>query len=227
MTVAGAFRVALLEVNGELTAPREGTSLTIVIDDDRVSGSSGVNRYFGTLEGSGFGPLANTLMAGPEDQMVQEAVFLELLAGVDAVHSTDSGLELWSNGRLVVAADVITQGLEGTSWLLTFFDLKDGFRSVVLDSEVTAVFGENGDLTGSSGCNRYVASFRVDNESISVSATAGTRMMCPDPEIMEQETRYLELIMRAATYELGEVDGERTLDVFDDEGLRLLGFVAL
>ncbi len=201
--------------------------MTIEIEEDRVSGSSGVNRYYGTLEGSGFGPLANTLMAGPEDHMMQEVMFLELLAGVDALHSTDSGLELWTKGRLVIAADVVSQGLAGTSWLLTSFNLGDGSRSVVLDSEVTAVFGEDEDLTGSGGCNRYVTAYRVDNGSITVNAPGGTRMVCPDPEVMDQEARYVELLVRAATYQLGETDGERTLDIFDDDGLRILGFVAL
>lgn len=66
----------------------------------RVSGNSGCNRYFGTVEvGAGsvrFGPLAATRMMCPPPRMEQEARFLEALAKAECWRIDD-------DARLVLA----------------------------------------------------------------------------------------------------------------------------
>ena len=76
---------------------------------------------------------------------------------------------------------------------------KQAVVSGVADTEVTAVFGADGQLSGSAGCNRYNAPYTVDGDKITIGAPATTRMMCPQP-IMEQEAQYLAAIQLAATY---------------------------
>jgi heat shock protein HslJ len=62
--------------------------ITLVFDDGRVGGHSGCNRYMGhvnTKDGAGaigFGPLAGTMMACPQELMELERRYLKALAGV-------------------------------------------------------------------------------------------------------------------------------------------------
>ena len=76
---------------------------------------------------------------------------------------------------------------------------KQAVVSGVADTEVTAVFGADGQLSGSAGCNTYNAPYTVDGAKITIGAPATTRMMCPQP-IMDQEAQYLAAIQLAATY---------------------------
>jgi len=83
--------------------------------------------------------------------------------------------------------------LTGVTWgLLTYNNGKGGLVSVLSGTEITAVFGEDGNLAGSAGCNDYAATYSTDGDSISIGPAATTRKMCTDPEgIMEQEAGYL------------------------------------
>ena len=82
----------------------EGSRLTLEVSDGRVSGSSGVNRFMGSLgeEKPFSGPLATTMMAGPEELMSQERIFLDHLASVDSVEEADDGILLLSDGLVVL-----------------------------------------------------------------------------------------------------------------------------
>jgi putative lipoprotein len=74
-------------------------------DDGRVAGTAGVNRFAGEWSVTGgtltFGPLATTLMAGPQDRMDQEAAILRILASplVATLEGAAAVLE-GSDGRL-------------------------------------------------------------------------------------------------------------------------------
>jgi heat shock protein HslJ len=59
------------------------------------------------------------------------------------------------------------------------------------NSEITAIFGVDGSLYGSAGCNSYNTSYQVGGETITISPIATTRMSCPQPGVMEQEAAYL------------------------------------
>lgn len=83
-----------MEVDGVLSQLVEGTSISFEIgDDDRIAGKA-LNRFMGPYDPDSdtpFGPLATTLMAGPQEIMDQEMVFLQLIAAVgrpvlDRVH---------------------------------------------------------------------------------------------------------------------------------------------
>ena len=60
--------------------------LVLDLEESRVAGSGGVNRLMGTFslaeDELRFGPLATTMMAGPERAMARERAFLDALAGV-------------------------------------------------------------------------------------------------------------------------------------------------
>jgi heat shock protein HslJ len=85
---------------GELTP-----HLVLDLEEAHVSGSGGVNRIMGTFvlaEGElAFGPLATTMMAGPEEAMLRERVFLDALARVTSYQLDGSSLTLLAGDERV------------------------------------------------------------------------------------------------------------------------------
>lgn len=88
----------------------DDVSVTIqFLDDDRVAGNSGCNRFMGgyelTGEGISFGRLAGTMMACPEPQMQTEQRFLEQLQAVVRFEVLpDQGLALvTTDGKQILA----------------------------------------------------------------------------------------------------------------------------
>jgi heat shock protein HslJ len=88
--------------------------------------------------------------------------------------------------------------LDGTSWVLIGY----GLAAPLPGTEITAKF-DQGQVSGSSGCNSYGGSYEVKGDSISVRELFHTEMACLDPEgIMEQEQTYLEYLSGAQTFHL-------------------------
>ena len=104
MSLEGQWVVETLAVGGELVPTlSDGPVLTIDVADGQVSGSAGVNRFSGRLgSDKPFPLLAVTKIAGPEELMAQEDIFLRHLDSVDTVEIADSGILLLSDGLVVV-----------------------------------------------------------------------------------------------------------------------------
>lgn len=216
----------IVDENGELGDPVAGSMPTLAFEDDQAGGSASCNRYFGPYQLDGdsisFGPLATTLMACAPPLMTQEQAFTAALQTVDAWSIDGETLELSAGDKTLLVFDVISQDLAGSSWtLIAYNNGKGGFASVVLNTEVTAVFEED-TVSGSAGCNSYGGGYTsTDEGGIAFSDLFNTERACLDPEgAMDQETRYLEALGLAATY---TIEGE-TLEMFADDGLRLLQY---
>ena len=98
---------ALVELDGEpVELEALAPNLSLDLEESRVAGSSGVNRFAGTFvmsEGElRFGPLVTTRMAGPEDAMRLEQRFLEALARVTFYELEGRALTLLADGRPLV-----------------------------------------------------------------------------------------------------------------------------
>jgi len=91
------------------------------------------------------------------------------------------------------------------------------------DSRITLGLKEPNQLFGESGVNRYFGSYKeVGKTGFRASQLAGTRMAGP-PELMDQETRYLELLERADAVRLDKEEGRQVLELLE-EGRALLAF---
>jgi heat shock protein HslJ len=76
-------------------------------------------------------------------------------------------------------------------------------------------------LTGSAGCNNYVAEYKTESNSITISSSvATTRKACPEGGVMEQENAYLAALETADTY---KIEGA-TMEMRTDEGSKVAGF---
>lgn len=108
----GNWVVERLAIGGELHDPIDGPLLTLEIDEEgRVAGSAGVNRFMGRLDDEKlFGPLATTLMAGPDNLMVQERVYLDLLSETESVEKTHEGISLVGGGLILLTLKPADRG---------------------------------------------------------------------------------------------------------------------
>ncbi|MGZ5521061.1 MAG: META domain-containing protein [Halobacteriota archaeon] len=90
--------------------------------------------------------------------------------------------------------------LEGTTWKLTSLATETGVNNTLPNTTITAIF-DDGNVTGSSGCNRYFGSYQLNKTEINFGQVGSTLMFCPDPDgVMTQETTYLLLLKDVTSY---------------------------
>jgi heat shock protein HslJ len=108
--------------------------------------------------------------------------------------------------------------LAGTNWTATVLN----GASVIEGTSLTASFGANGSLNGSSGCNSYSATYTVDSASLIIGPPGATGALCAEPEgIMEQEAAFLAALQSTSAYSLE--GGE--LYLIDATGAAIIEFV--
>ena len=109
------------------------------------------------------------------------------------------------------------------TWNLEMYRSGSGSNiPVIQTTNVTALFGSDGSMTGSAGCNSYTGTYTTSGSNgISVGPVATTRMYCGDPGVMDQETAYLTLLQTVSSYEVTE-DG--MLNLMNSTGTPVLVF---
>ena len=102
-SIQGNWEVVRFRVDDDFTTPAEdGPPPVLEVAGDRISGTMGVNRIMGSIDESGIaGPLASTLMAGPQHLMDQEYRLQHLLDSADRIVIGESGMT-WLRGGLTV-----------------------------------------------------------------------------------------------------------------------------
>ena len=86
------------------------------------------------------------------------------------------------------------------------------------EGDPTAKFTTATDMTGSTGCNSYGASYNVGESELRLDDLSWTEIGCPTQELFQQEQRMQELL---ATVERFEVSGER-LTLHSEDGQALV-----
>ena len=197
---------------GALVPVAADVMATATFADGAVAGSTGCNRYHGTYVADrgalSVGPLAMTMMACEPERTAVERAFTGGLAAA-VTYAIDGGtLELTgTDGRVVLrfrAAAALP--LVGTRWIATGINNgRGGVVSALEGVEVSAVFGDDGRVTGSGGCNRFGGPYTFDGETLAIGPLATTRKACPGPEgVGEQESAYFAALGRVATWLIRE-----------------------
>ncbi|MCB0038386.1 MAG: META domain-containing protein, partial [Caldilinea sp.] len=193
----------------------------ITFQNGQITGNGGCNGFFAgyTLDGNALGITlgGRTAMACEDAIMAQEDAILAALGQVASYEVADGQLQLLGedgSALLTLTAQTATE-LTGVVWRATNYN--NGQEAVVgmlEGTEITAIFGEDGSVSGSAGCNNFVAGFTVDGNQITIGPAASTMMMCVEPEgVMEQEAAFLAALASAATYSVnGQVLEMRTAD---------------
>jgi heat shock protein HslJ len=189
--------------------PLEGTTVTLRFGaDGTASGSDGCNRFATTYIQDGanltINPAAATMMmcAEPEGVMEQAAAYTAALAQTTSFTANDRQLALLAGNQILATFMADVQALAGTEWDVTMFNNgQEAVVGVIEGSEITALFGEDGELSGSAGCNQYIGSYTVDGNTIQIGQLGSTMRFCAEPEgVMEQEQAFLAALQSAATF---------------------------
>jgi heat shock protein HslJ len=212
----------------QLVAVPDAVTPTAEFTTDQVSGSGGCNRFSGgyTTDGGSIdiGPLASTQMACVGDAMQVEADYLARLD--EAATYSISGTTMTMSdkaGQVVLSyTESVPITLTGTDWSATGINNgKDAVVSLVAGTTVTAVFGEDGTITGSGGCNTFNGPYQVSGRDLTIGTLATTLKAC-EPDVSTQEADYLAALGRVTTY---TIRGDQ-LELRDDEGALQAGYTA-
>jgi len=98
------------------------------------------------------------------------------------------------------------------SWRLTAYGPVDSPTPAVPDADATLAFGEDGTLTGSTGCNQLGADYSVEGDQITFGPIVSTLIACPDLP-MAQEDAMHQVLMDTATF---NVEGD-TLTIIKND----------
>ena len=216
----------LQELRGQ--APLPGSTITLELAADMLGGTAGCNRYGGPYTAQQgrltIGQTWMTLMycLDPAGVMEQEQDYLAALAAVASYRTTAGRLELLDDAGQVVVAFVPappqpTAALEGPTWELTTW-LDGEAASSVLGGTTITLHLEQGNASGTAGCNSYTGPYTRQGHTLHIGAVTQTEMYCLDPTgVMEQEGRYLSLLPHVTRF---EIDGDQlTLWTADGTGL--------
>lgn len=200
----------------------EGTDITAVFNDSQkeLSGTTGCNHYTARYAVDGDALQVSELAwteiycLDPPGVMRQEIEFLTALERAAAFSFAAHELYVKDDeGEVLLVfgageAPVGQLDLHGTAWHLVSLATAPGeVRPVLETTSITAFFGDDGDLEGSAGCNRYATNFTQEGNVIRTGHVATTLMYCAEPAgVMEQESAYLAALACAAT---AEIEGGR------------------
>jgi len=225
--------------NGNTQVPVEtGSKITLKLENDgNMSGSGGINSYFGPYTQIGTtittGPLISTLMAGPEPLMDQEITYFQLLGSVSSFNIQGSTLELSdASGHTLLIFRAVDQGntsgsagkdpvtlLPRTEWQLSSYSEGDTVVSGQDVNTITLKFVDAGNFSGFGGVNSYFGSYTLVGNAISIGPVGSTKMAGPE-NLMALESEYFSL--------LGSVTGVSltgdSLSLTDKDGNVLLTF---
>ena len=217
-SIIGTWSLVSTYSGGRAVSALSGTTITATFSDGgTVSGSAGCNNYVATYQigrenAITIGKLATakTICDYPTGIMDQETIYLQNLQGATSYAINGNTLNISdSMGKTVLTYQrsgslVTTLPIAGITWNLDHYrNVSESDVHVIKGTEVTALFGPIANITGSSGCNTYKGGYTTSGiNGISIGPVATTLMYCGDPGVMDQETAYLALLNRVASYEM-------------------------
>lgn len=109
--------------------------------------------------------------------------------------------------------------LAGSQWTLAALGAPGAETAALPGTTVTLVWGADGRVGGSAGCNNYSGGYTITGSKLSLSPLASTKMFCAEPQgVSEQETRYLTALQSAVSF---QVQGSQ-LFLYDAGGQQVL-----
>jgi len=104
-------------------------------------------------------------------------------------------LLLTASAALAMETNKQTATLPGSAWLVKTF----AGQTPVADHAITFEFDNEGNIAGDGSCNRFGGSCKIEGDKIEVGPLRSTRRAC-EPEVMQQEHKFLALLGAAATW---------------------------
>lgn len=96
--------------------------------------------------------------------------------------------------------------IDSTHWTLVEMGEQDQTRPIIAGTEIRLEFAAmDGIVRGVAGCNTYSAPYTADAGTVDIGEIVSTRIQCDPPEVMEQETLYMQALSQAEEF---EIDGD-------------------
>ncbi|MFJ9679723.1 META domain-containing protein [Streptomyces sp. NPDC101194] len=174
----------------------------------RASGNYGCNLFTADVrvEGETFtvGPATSTERGCEKDVQRFETVMSRAFSGELTAAVADRKLTLTSaDGDSIALTSQPPAPLTGTTWTVTALVSGSVASSLPAGAEGKAwiVFGEDGSVQGSFGCNGFRGHGTVSGSTITFDSVDSTKMMCPDPR-MKLERAVLAVLDGKTTYRI-------------------------
>jgi len=197
--------------SGEMALVLPETTVDARFSHVRIEGSAGCNRFFGAYNS---GPdnrltlapgIGSTQMACPPAISRQEQRYLALLPLVTTWARYNDSLRLLDKGQQPILEYTAAKpaSLEDTPWQASGINNgRGGVVSGMSTHLATATFTDD-KIIGSAGCNNFTATYRIEDNRMTIGPAATTRRHCAEPEgIMQQEQEYLDALTRARSFTL-------------------------
>ena len=179
-------------------------SVTLTIDAGKAGGIAACNRYGGTLSGT-----LDRLVIGQLGQTAMACVgagIMELEARYLAAFGTVTSATLGSGVGLILMGDGVTLGftpvaevptaeLIGPTWRLQSMIVGLGDDGAVssVNGDGFILFGETGELTGSTGCRGFTGTYLTESGQVMVLSLAMGDATCP-ADLVKQENHVLSVL---------------------------------
>lgn len=172
----------------------------VLLQADCNTGSAGYSVDGASLT---FGPAAISLVGCPPGS--QDTVFLRDLSQV-ATFVFD-GDQLVLNLRLdsgnMIFSRVAPPSLTGVTWRVTGVNNgREAVVSVLPETQLTAVFGEDARVSGDTWCNMYAGPYTVSGPNMSFGPLITTRRACMSEAANAQEQAFLAALEATARFEM-------------------------
>ncbi|HPH34871.1 MAG TPA: META domain-containing protein [Methanoregulaceae archaeon] len=217
-TLTGTWTLASILAQGRGTSMVPLATITTTFSDTGlVSGSAGCNNYVATYQVSGDRiavgkpAVAKNECSSPIGVSDQETIYLSNLKAAERFTIDNDRLTFYDlTGTILLIYDRAESQesslpITGIPWILELYRMESGANMPAnLDTEVTALFGTDGTLSGSAGCNAYNGSYTPGGATtISIGdPIVVTERYCGGYGVMEQEEAYLALLPSVAFYEV-------------------------
>lgn len=87
------------------------------------------------------------------------------------------------------------------TWKLIAYGPLESMTPAVADADASLTFGDDGTLSGSSGCNSLGGEYKVEDKTVTFSNVASTLMACDDAR-MAQESVVSQVLSGTAEWEI-------------------------
>lgn len=188
-------------------------------EDGRVSGFGGCNRFGGSFKETNgkltFGDLISTMMACLDETAgAQESALHATLKGQVIVTSGADGKVLLTaeNDTIIELSPASLAPLAGTSWKVETM----GGTGIVAGSEPEITFSEDGQINGTTGCNRFFGHYTQSGANLTFSGVGMTKMACMEDGIMGQEIAFTAILAGKSE---ASIDGLGNLVIKGENGI--------
>jgi len=197
------------ELSDGTTIPSSDPSKYVLalLPEGQLALQADCNRGNGTYTTSGsqltLKPGAITLAACPPDS--QGTIFLRDLQWV--VSYVRDGENLVLNMQIdsgnIIFSPQPQASLTGTTWRVQSVNNgRGGVQSVVAGTQLSMTFGDDGTVSGETGCNTFRGAYTVTDATIEFSPLITTRRACASEAASAQEQAFLAALGASTRYEL-------------------------